>query len=235
MIVTETQDGYEVVTQIDHAGFSAQLAGLWRTDGLPAHPRREELLFAIREHDNGWAEIDSAPRAEPTSGRPVDFLSLPDDERLDVWERGVERHAEEHPWAAALIGRHAVAIHADRTAEPWRALEERILERRAGLLERAGGDEAELEEDYRWVDLFDALSLVVCNRWSREVDGRSRGVEVAAHFDGERLRLDPLPLAGSTTFSLPVRYVPKRPYASDGDLAVELASAIWSRRQVVVA
>src|SRR5262249_53740757 len=64
-----------LVTQPDHAHLSGELLSLWRADGLPAHPRRAETLFAGREHDNGWREADAAPRWDAAAGRPRDFLT----------------------------------------------------------------------------------------------------------------------------------------------------------------
>ena len=64
-----------VVSQNDHAHFAAELLALWRADGLPDHPRRRRLLFAAREHDNGWRETDSAPFCDREKGRPHDFMS----------------------------------------------------------------------------------------------------------------------------------------------------------------
>lgn len=47
-------DRWVLTTQTDHAFFSGEVLSLWREDGLPQHPRRGDLLFAAREHDNGW-------------------------------------------------------------------------------------------------------------------------------------------------------------------------------------
>ena len=58
MIVRTGPDHLLLITQPDHAALSAAIMGRWRRDGLPAHPRREWLLLATREHDAGWAEVD---------------------------------------------------------------------------------------------------------------------------------------------------------------------------------
>ena len=53
-----------------HAPVRGAVVG--RADGLPGHPRRGELLFAAREHDNGWTEVDAYPTVDPDTGRPYD-------------------------------------------------------------------------------------------------------------------------------------------------------------------
>lgn len=224
MIVVDEGGDHLCITQPDHARFAAELLGLWRGDGLPEHPRRRELLFAVREHDNGWRETDAAPRVDPATGRPHDFLTLPDPERLALWRRGVERWAGERPWAAALIAQHALALHRRRREDPWRELLAQLRERRAELVEAAGVPARELFRDYRLLELADTLSLAACNRWPQPV--RRPGLE--ARFTGGALRIAPFPLAGATTFQLPVRRIPARPYRGDADLGGQLAAARWT-------
>ncbi|HEX2162583.1 MAG TPA: DUF3891 family protein, partial [Thermoanaerobaculia bacterium] len=76
MIVYDEGEAWRVVTQPDHARFAGELVALWRAHGVPEHPRRDDLLFAVREHDNGWREEDAAPSWNAAAGRPHDFLSL---------------------------------------------------------------------------------------------------------------------------------------------------------------
>src|SRR5262245_59722275 len=104
MIVEALKGGerLRLVSQSDHARFAFELLSLWRADDLPRHPRRPELLFAVREHDNGWREIDSAPRVD-ARGAPLDFLHVDDGARREVWDLGTARYAQEHPYATALI------------------------------------------------------------------------------------------------------------------------------------
>ena len=41
---------------------------------LHGHPRRERILLAVGEHDNGWAELDGAPPVDPVTGQIYDFI-----------------------------------------------------------------------------------------------------------------------------------------------------------------
>lgn len=221
-----------LITQPDHAHFAAELLSLWRTNGLPAHPRRAELLFAVREHDNGWRETDSAPHWNPETGRPHDFLSLPRADRIELWERGVSRYAGEHPDAALLIVRHAINLHESRRGQAgWDDFMGLLDELRENLLETTGMPEEQLEEDYRWLDLADLLSLTACSRRPAAVERYG----FRALLDDETLRLDPFPLAGATAFRVPCRRIPARPYRGHADLGSELAAARWQELAVRVA
>src|SRR5262245_22564588 len=77
---------------------------------LAALPRRETILHAIAEHDNGWAEEDAAPTVNPQTGDVIDFVNAVLGRRRLIWPRGVARLADD-PWAAALVAQHAVTVH----------------------------------------------------------------------------------------------------------------------------
>jgi hypothetical protein len=50
----------------------------WRDGGFTDNPRRDAILLAIAEHDNGWREVDVAPIVDEATGRIHDFVSAPD-------------------------------------------------------------------------------------------------------------------------------------------------------------
>lgn len=248
MIVTPMDGRLLVVTQNDHAHFAGELLALWRSDGLPDHPRRQTLLFAAREHDNGWAEIDSAPMYHPASGRPLDFMTVSRDTRWDVWRRSTRRYADRDPYAALLIVRHAIHLHRSQLRNPeWADIVTEWHELEAELTAATGADEAEIARDYRWIELTDLLSLAVCNRWERELEShgfhgafvgrppRGRPDETTGIHVAGTLLLNPFPLAGATTFRIGCRLIPDRRYAGDADLGTELAVARWRDYAVRVA
>ena len=244
MIVYDEGETLLLITQPDHAHFTGELLSLWRTDGLPENPRRAEILFAGREHDNGWREEDAAPRWNAGKGRPHDFLSMPQAARIALWERGTARFAGSHPYAALLITRHALTIHRDRRGDPsdpgntgdpgepeWQDFFAYADELERGLFAATGASEEEVAADYRFLDFGDLASLAVCNRWPEPFGRHGRR---GAWSDGT-LHLDPLPLAGATAFAVPSRRIPRRPYSGDADFGGELAAARWETLRVRVA
>lgn len=228
---------WRLITQPDHAFFSAELLALWRVDGLPDHPRRADLLFGTREHDNGWRELDASPAVDRKRGVPLDFLTLPAMFRHQLWTRGIERHARERPYAALLIAQHALRLFRDSTATAEAtAFVARLRTRRGELLEETGASEERLREDDAWLDLADRISLVACGALPRLDEPGGRTVERLPESGPDRviLTLRPFPLAGATTFRIPCRKVPSRRYAGDADFAVETASSRWEELAVVV-
>jgi hypothetical protein len=145
MIVVREGAALRFITQPDHAHFCGELLSLWHAGGVPDHPRRGDLIFAAREHDNGWREADAAPRWDAEGGRPHDFLSLPRRERIEIWERGTTRFAAERPYAALLVTRHALSIFRRRRREAASARFFAFLEDfERGLLEETGVPRAEM-------------------------------------------------------------------------------------------
>jgi hypothetical protein len=218
------------ITQNDHACFASELLALFRIGGLPEHAHRRELLFATREHDNGWRETDAAPSCD-SEGRPHDFLSLPVPRRQELWRRGVERFRGTEPRASALILAHAINLHREREEEGFPELVAAWREEQESLFDEEDIDGREIEEEYRWLDLADQLSLALSSRWQRSFEAYGFRIECS----GDQLTLDPFPLAGATRFEISCRRIPRRTYRGDGDLAVELASARWQSLPVRVA
>jgi hypothetical protein len=231
MIVVHDGPSYLLVTQNDHAHFSGELLSLWRADGLPGNPRRDDIVFAAREHDNGWREADSAPRVDRESGEPYGFLSLPAADRVEIWRRGIRRYREQRPYAALLIHQHALALHApDGAGDEYAELLDEVRASRNELLEANGIDETVVIDDYPWIQSTDLLSLVACRCFEGD---RARAGRRFWRENGE-LVIHPLPLAGATRFRIPCRRIERRRYTSDVDLATALARAHWDTLEVRV-
>ena len=229
MIIAERGEQILLFTQPDHAALSGALMALWRRDGLPGHPRHQELLLAIREHDNGWREADAAPRIDPASGRPLAFHRLSHEDRIAIWRRGVRRFAAQRPFAALLVLRHAIEIHRDNwNSASWKGFGEELAELEKELHEAAGVAHSALQNDYRFLELADTLSLGACGALGAQL---SKGTSGGYRFELElgRIRLSPFPLAGTTTLNVAFRTLPRKSFDSAAGFAAELAVATWEQ------
>ena len=117
MIVTHESGAAEFVTQSDHAHNAGEILSLFRLPQLVEHPRRDRLLRAVREHDNGWQEIDAAPALDARTGGPLGFRDVSDAQRREIWTRGSERWRTDDPYVALLINSHAIQLHLDRSGD----------------------------------------------------------------------------------------------------------------------
>jgi Protein of unknown function (DUF3891) len=166
MIVRETNGGVLLITQPDHAHLARMI--MERSVPLADRPRRESILYAIGEHDNGWTEEDAAPTVDPATGGIVDFVSAPLSVRHEVWPRGVSRVSSD-PWAAALVAQHAITVYdrfrPDRAWSSFFATMEAMRDERLAAIRRPLD---ELAADYVFVRLGDLISLTFCTGWNDE-------------------------------------------------------------------
>jgi hypothetical protein len=225
MLVIDQGETLRLITQNDHARLARQVIALWRKGGLLEHPQRREILFAVGEHDNGWREADAVPLVDRSNGRPHDFRSYPDDDRIAIWCRGVDRHAATRPIAALLIAHHAEALHSDRRGRTlWKPFFDHLENLRSDLFDRCQRDPRSLDRDYEFLAFADSLSLGACGVWSeRTLSWRG----YTARFQPGGISIDPFPLAGPTTLSVPSRTLPNRRFAGEADLGEELAASRW--------
>ena len=228
MIVREEGDSFLLITQPDHARLARDIVAALRTEPAVATASRETVLFATREHDNGWIEVDAEPTIDPVTGRPCDFIAGPAPVKHELWPRGIRRAAQSDPRAGALIAQHAITVYAYRAAEPeWQPFFGPIVAMRDDLLEQIGAAHGVAREafdrEYRCVRLGDSFSLQFCNGWTASQETYEYGAELHA----SSLVISPDPFGGgSVRLRILARRVPARRYTSDADLRRALANAI---------
>jgi hypothetical protein len=166
VIVRPAGDEIQLITQPDHAHLARRV--MEHCVPLATRLRRDSILHAIAEHDNGWAEEDAAPCVNTTTGRVFDFISAPPAVRQAVWPRGVARLARD-PWAAALVAQHAIPVY-DRfhSESEWSPFFHDMEAARDELLRAIGVPLEDLLSDYVFVRLADLISLTFCVGWTDE-------------------------------------------------------------------
>jgi hypothetical protein len=222
VIVRVSPDHLELITQPDHAALAAQVMAAWRRNDLPTSPRRDTILLATREHDNGWIEEDRSPIVDPATGQLLDFIDAPEPVRQRIWPRGVER-LEAEPYASALVAAHALNVSARHRQfpswDPFFEQMERMLE--DALRRAAPATLDDLRHDYFFVRMGDLISLAFCNEW-REL--RRLG-DYALRVEGNRVMIAPDPFEGAAIgLNIPARQLPNRRYSSPADADAAFAT-----------
>lgn len=176
------------ITQPDHAALAGRIMKAWRANGLPTSPRREEIVLAVSEHDNGWREIDAQLLIEPGTGAVLDFMTVSGDIKRSVWPRAIDRLSDT-PYAAALVAHHAQHVYSRYRSDPeWAAFFPEMEAIRDRL---APGDD--LLADYLFLRVGDLASLTFCTAANLQVGEFGYMVRL----DGDDLIITPDPFEGA--------------------------------------
>lgn len=111
MLALETEAGWQLIEQVDHARLSGALACAWGAGEFA--PASEPLRTASGRHDEGWAVWDSHPSAT-ADGRPMSFLDARPSSLLSAYAACVDALAEEDAQAALLVSLHVCGLRRGR-------------------------------------------------------------------------------------------------------------------------
>lgn len=172
MIRRDAPDAWLLISQVEHARIAAEIAEAWGNDQTPPLPCRDELIAAVRHHDDGWTEWEAAPTRDPATGRPRNFLEMPLPDATTIWTRSIEAGGAVSPWCGLWVSRHfcrlAEQAHEHRAEVGDRTAASTFLEQQArrqfewrGRLGTAHSPALE-EAGFQWLRFFDLFSLWLC-------------------------------------------------------------------------
>ena len=89
MIRRNCDSDWLLISQVDHARVAETLAAAWGNSDVPNLPEREELVPAIRDHDEGWLDWEQSPTVDEETGRPRNFTEMPMEVSTRIWEKSI--------------------------------------------------------------------------------------------------------------------------------------------------
>jgi hypothetical protein len=111
MIVQEQGGELILIRQTDHAMLSGFFAREWGSELFRRPEPFESLRLAAAEHDNGWRDWELQPKIDPRTRLPYSFMSLPTEEHMDLYQRGIERVVKSDRYAGLLVSLHASGLY----------------------------------------------------------------------------------------------------------------------------
>ncbi|WP_308409669.1 DUF3891 family protein [Salimicrobium jeotgali] len=227
MIVREYKEGFVMIRQHDHALISGEMARQWKNDFLLTSRIRSEADWAVEVHDRAWIPLDEKPLWNKEKGRPFTFVDYPLEEKLAAYRSGIEKTAEQSPYAGMLTSMHYQSFFENDRDDP-RTVEfyEEQKEVQEKLLNEMKVEvPAELRHlHFERLQFCDNLSLYIC----MNEPGASKENEVPWFRDGFPQKFDiapggiypewkneaavlltPFPFAEEWTVSVPYRFVTK--------------------------
>ena len=188
--LSESADRWLLISQVEHARLSFDLARAWGREELApvvdvaeaGAAVRDEWLEAVYHHDDGWGSWEADPPIDPAEGRPYSFLDTPRDESLAIWRDSIHLARREGPLAGWCVAQHFMALLSSSQdaelplARDWLAEMEQLSgEWLGGWLESHAHQGSEVAQRcLRGLQWFDWLSLWFC----LECPGASEDAEV---------------------------------------------------------
>ncbi len=90
MIRREHQNDWLLISQVDHAHLAGRMAAHWGNETVPALPLRDDLVDAVRFHDDGWREWEQTPEVNPQTGQPRNFTEMPLATSVKIWQHSID-------------------------------------------------------------------------------------------------------------------------------------------------
>lgn len=111
MIIREQGDELLLIRQTDHAFLAGFFAKEWGNEEFPKPEPFESFCLAAAEHDNGWSEWEVQPTLDAKARTPYSFMSIPTDEHIALYQRGIERLVKVDHYAALLVSMHCAGLY----------------------------------------------------------------------------------------------------------------------------
>lgn len=254
MILREEADGFTCVRQVDHAHLSGELAADWGGDSWDTPEPHADVVVGATRHDDAWAAWDQAP--EVRDGRPLAFHEVDRVTTTAMYAAGVDAISADNPYAGLLTSLHYSGFFSShwgwqpfstpgRFSEPQASALRRFVATelaRQGRLRSALGlgpaDERRLEVNYKWLQLWDRVSLDICRQsadepWvidypaapARYQPGNEVSLKFAMVAPG-RYTLNPYPLRlAPFRVSVPAVALPPGPFSSRETLVEQWRAA----------
>ncbi len=111
MIVQHHSDPMVLIRQTDHAFLAGFFAREWGNDVFARPEPFPSFCLAAAEHDNGWQEWELMPGVDPKTFVPYTFMTVPTEEHIALYQRGIERAVKADLYAGLLIVGHCMNLY----------------------------------------------------------------------------------------------------------------------------
>ena len=106
MIIRQQNGPLVVIRQTDHAYLSGFFARELGNEAFQRPGPFDSFCLAAAEHDNGWQEWEMLPGVDPKTFVPQTFMTVPTEEHIALYQRGIERTVKADLYAGLLVAGH---------------------------------------------------------------------------------------------------------------------------------
>ena len=246
MIVQTAPEGspHFVITQVDHARASAELARAFGNDQFAPLDPATQITFVTEHHDDGWIDLDAQWLQDPNTGLPYHLVKTPLDKLVRTGKGSPDICEAEHPLCGVISSMHTYGLYHGRYGlsnfvfidlmpeelQPYvsemLANELARQERLKGQLPSEWASEQFLFHNYKLLQFFDTLALYfqtthAAARQETVFENVPRGIgdDVSLTIrpkSDNQYQLSPWPFSAETlTFTTPGRMMSPQPIGTD--------------------
>lgn len=246
LVVRQNNDTLRLIRQPDHAQASGQLAARWRRPTVIPEAMWPRLVEGVRRHDVGWQDAETLPAVDE-HGRPHSFKTLPLDEHMGIWRRGVALTVGGDAYVGLVVALHARWLytelmhpaeggevsHVQAFIEELDQWIDGAIQRLAvgNTAERTAVEPAALTAARRLLGALDGLSLQLCGAlpfgpFPEPVPYGERAERMSFVATAGGAAVSPWPFVDeAVTVTVAARDVPDRVYGDAAELGETLEAA----------
>ncbi len=110
-MILQQNDPILVIRQTDHAFLSGFFAREWGNETFTRPEPFSSFCLAASEHDNGWQEWELGPGTDPKTYIPYSFMTVPTQEHVSLYQRGIDRILKVDLYAGLLVASHCMGLY----------------------------------------------------------------------------------------------------------------------------
>jgi len=110
-MILQQDDPMVVIRQTDHAFLAGFFAREWGNETFTRPEPFASFCLAAAEHDNGWQVWELAPGVDPKTFTPYSFMTVPTEEHVALYQRGIERAVKADLYAGLLVAAHCTGLY----------------------------------------------------------------------------------------------------------------------------
>jgi Protein of unknown function (DUF3891) len=110
-LILQQTDPIIAIRQTDHAFLSGFFAREFGNELFVRPEPFDSFCLAASEHDNGWQEWELAPGIDPKTFIPYSFMTVPTEEHIFLYQRGIDRILKVDLYAGLLAVSHCMGLY----------------------------------------------------------------------------------------------------------------------------
>ena len=110
-MILQQNDPIIVIRQTDHAFLAGFFAREWGNNTFSRPEPFNSFCLAAAEHDNGWQEWELLPGVDPRTFTPYSFMTIPTEEHISLYQRGIDRLIKADLYSGLLVVSHCMGLY----------------------------------------------------------------------------------------------------------------------------